>query len=200
MRSPLSSWICPEPWICDPRDHRCGEGGAARLDFAARVVGLEPPAVQAAAQPQAAKLRVLARKVHHDEVVGQAEHRAREARTAAAAAFEHRLVIAGNLPFAHSVRRNHRIGGKRALDECACHIVVARGQRARFRAGCLHRQRIRAVAAAADECAHARSGGRAVPAGQIGEVHRLVACLGGRRRLRRAGAGAGRHLRAARRQ
>ena len=177
-----------------PCDHRRRQRAVAPVDFPARVIRHEAAAFHPAAQAQVAQLRIDRGEVHHDEIVRYAEDRVAIHVAARPAAFDDRLVIAGDQAAVPRLGRGQRIRAEIRLEEFACRALVAGGHARRSLA------QLPEAPATGGKRAQARRHQGVVPSRQVGERHGFIA-RGFRRRLRRralrARRGSARQLRAA---
>ena len=154
--------------VAAPRDHRRGEV-AARVDLRARVVGHQPPAVEASAQAQRPRLGTDGTEVDHHQVGRHAEDREAVRLARRAAAVDDRLVVAGDHPAVAAFARHHRVGHELGFEEPARRLLVSRWQ-----ALCQIADPLES-SAAGDKRPQAGLELRAAPARQVGEPARLIA-------------------------
>ena len=201
IRSPDSSRICPDPWICRkksstgsyPREHRNARDcsfvcAAALLEFRARPVRHEPPAIEAPAQVQTAHLGVQLGEIDDDQVLRNAVDRKAEGRSAGTAAGEYRFVVARHQALRRAIGRDDRIRRECGFKEATRRRFV--GDASRALASVLERTGRSYFRAAGNKGLEAGQHRGRRPAGERRKLRRFIARLGRRglhgRRARRA--------------
>ena len=100
-----------------PRQRLCRQCRRGRVDFGARVIGHEAPALDAAPQAQVAQLGVHLAEVDHDQVIGDCVNRETKCIRLRALAPEDGLVIPRDQAFVAPVRGNDAKGRKVFFEE-----------------------------------------------------------------------------------